>query len=98
PAPGFGAAATASVEPECRSRPFCYLPQMSRERHAVPLLIRSGARRRPRTLGTARTNPGKAQRIFHTRPKMGTTESNDRRPDGVVGCSRSRFRRADLAT
>ena len=50
---GYRAAATAPVKSENRSRPLNNLPQVSRERSKAPLLFRSRAGRRSRTLAKA---------------------------------------------
>ena len=86
---GHRAAATASVKSENRSRSFHNLPQVSRERSKAPLLFRSRAGRRPRTLAKARADPGAAQWNFHPRQKMGATQSNQRAACSVAGRSGS---------
>ena len=50
-----------------RSRAFHGLPEVPRERSAAPLLVRSRAGGRPRTLAKARTNPCAAHRNFCAR-------------------------------
>ena len=55
----------------------------------APLLVRSRAGRRPRTLVKARANPCKAKWIFHTQPQMGPTESKHCRVSHVAVRARS---------
>ena len=82
---GYRAAATAPVKSENRSRSLNDLPQVSRERSKAPLLFRSRAGRRSRTLAKARTDPGAAHWNFHARQEMGATESNQRATCSVPG-------------
>ena len=67
--PGYRAAATAPLKSENRSRPLNNLPQVSRERSAASLLVRSRAGRRPGTLAKARTDSGPPHRSFHAGKK-----------------------------
>ena len=82
--------AAAPVKSESRSRPLDDLPQVSRERSTAPLLVRSGAGRRPRTLAKARANLREAKWVFHAWPQMGSTESKHDRAGHVAGRPRSR--------
>ena len=61
---GHRAAATAPVESENRSRSLHDLSEVSRERSKAPLLFRSRAGRRPRTLAEARADPSHRTGIF----------------------------------
>jgi len=67
-----------------------------RERSTAPLLVRSRARRRPRTLAKARANLREAKWVFHTWPQMGPTESKHDRAGHIAGRPRSRSERDRL--
>ena len=84
---GYRAEATAAFKSENRSRSQHDLPQVSRERSKAPLLFRSGAGRRSRTLAKARTDSGAAHWSFRARKEMGPAQSNQRTPRGISGCS-----------
>src|SRR5205823_14838757 len=84
---GYRAAATAPVKSENRSRSQHNLPQVSRERSKAPLLFRSRAGRRSRTLAQARTDSGATHRSFCARREMDPAQSNKYTPRGVSGWS-----------
>ena len=65
------------------------LPQVSRERSKAPILFRSRAGRRSRTLAKARADCSAAHWSFHARQKMGATQSNQRALGSMSGRSGS---------
>ena len=81
---GHRAATTAPLESENRSRPLNNLPQVSRERSKAPILFRSRAGRRSRTLAKARADSGATHWGCRPRQKMGATQSNQRATGGIA--------------
>jgi serine/threonine protein kinase len=80
---GYGAAATASLKSENRSRSQHNLPQMPRERSEASIFVRSRVGRRSRTLAKARTDPSLAHWNFRPWQKVGATQSNQRAACGM---------------
>src|SRR5262249_33089687 len=91
-APGYRAAPPAPIKSKDRSRSLNHLSQVSRERSKAPLLVRSRAGRRSRTLAKARTDSGAAHRSFRARKEMGATQSKHLSHGGNVARPRSAIR------
>src|SRR5207244_1053823 len=81
---GYGAAATAPLKSENRSRSLNNLSQVSRKRSKAPLLFRSRTGRRPRALAKARADLGPTHWNLNPWPKVGSAQSNQRAASGVT--------------
>ena len=61
------------------------LSQVSRERSKAPILFRSRAGRRSRTLAKARADSGATHWSFRSRQEMGAAQSNQRAAGSIAG-------------